>query len=534
MTPAPAPPAGEDNRTKRAWLAQMRHELRTPINAILGYSELLLEDAEDDQAAWLADLRTIHAAGEECLRCVGQVLDAEKIEAAAAIDPQAYTRELDMTLRTPVTTVIGCCDMLIEEEEELAEAVRADLDRIRDAGRKLLGEIDDLVALRRAGIGETVDLSILPAVAVVRETFASLARAEGLVHPDQGGGRVLVVEDNETNRDLLQRRLERDGHRVSAAENGAEALAMLATEDFDVILLDLMMPVMNGLEVLARLKGNVSLSHVPVIMLSALDEIESVVRCIELGAEDYLTKPFNPVVLRARLGACLEKKRLRDREQAYVAQLRTEREKSERLLLNVLPHPIAERLKAGEEPIADFFENVTVLFADIVGFTPLAATMSPAELVLVLDTLFNAYDALLDHYGLEKVKTIGDSYMAAAGLPEPRPDHAQAAAAMALDMIAETHRLSAELGLGLAIRSGLHSGPLVAGVIGSRKFIYDLWGDTVNTASRMESHGEPGAVHVSEATWELVKDHFAWRQRGVIAVKGKGQLSTYWLTGRLD
>ena len=186
-------------------------------------------------------------------------------------------------------------------------------------------------------------------------------------------GSVLVVDDNEVNRDLLARRLQRQGHVVTVAEDGLQALEMLRRDPFDLVLLDIMMPQMNGYQVLENLKADEKLRHIPVIMISAVDDIDSVVRCIELGAEDYLSKPFNPVLLRARISACLEKKRLRDKEQAYLLELGLEKEKSERLLLNILPKAIAQRLKHGESTIADSFAEVTVMFADLVGFTKLSA-----------------------------------------------------------------------------------------------------------------------------------------------------------------
>ncbi len=206
-----------------------------------------------------------------------------------------------------------------------------------------------------------------------------------------------------------------------------------------------------------------------------------------------------------------------------------ERERSERLLLNILPAAIAERLKTSSESIADHSADVTVLFADIVGFTPLSANKSPQDLVRLLDRIFSEFDALAEKHGLEKIKTIGDAYMAAAGLPERRADHAPAAARMAHDMLAAVERIAAETGEALALRIGLNSGPVVAGVIGRKKFIYDMWGDTVNTASRMESHGLPGTVHCSEATAELLQSGFALTPRGAIPIQGKGEMRTFLL-----
>jgi class 3 adenylate cyclase/HAMP domain-containing protein len=208
-------------------------------------------------------------------------------------------------------------------------------------------------------------------------------------------------------------------------------------------------------------------------------------------------------------------------------ELREEKATSERLLLNVLPAPIAERLKSGEGVIVDRFDAVTVLFADIVGFTKLSSTTSPEKLVTMLDELFSVFDRLAEKHGLEKIKTIGDAYMVVAGIPHPLADHAQAIAHMAMDMQAAIEDYSKKHNTELAIRIGAHTGPVVAGVIGKKKFIYDLWGDTVNTASRMESHGIAGRVHVTAVTAELIKATFELEPRGPIEVKGKGMMETF-------
>ncbi len=212
--------------------------------------------------------------------------------------------------------------------------------------------------------------------------------------------------------------------------------------------------------------------------------------------------------------------------------LRAERERSERLLLNILPEPIADRLKLDQGSIADSFEEVTVLFADIVGFTELSASISARELVELLNQIFSRFDRLAEKHGLEKIKTIGDAYMVVGGLPVQRQNHAEAVADMALDMHREIASFCAENGCNVSIRTGINSGPVVAGVIGLKKFIYDLWGDAVNTASRMESHGIPGAIQVTAATSELLREKYICEQRGVIHVKGKGDMLTYLLKGK--
>ncbi|MBD2130310.1 adenylate/guanylate cyclase domain-containing protein [Microcoleus sp. ZQ-A2] len=221
----------------------------------------------------------------------------------------------------------------------------------------------------------------------------------------------------------------------------------------------------------------------------------------------------------------------REIEVAY-QKLESERKRTERLLLNILPQPIAERLKQEEHTIADQFPEATVLFADVVGFTQLASEISAAELVVLLNRLFSMFDQLAEHHGVEKIKTIGDAYMVVAGLPTPRSDHAQAIANLAIDMQHAVAHFNVEMNQSLSIRIGINTGPVVAGVIGLKRFIYDLWGDTVNIASRMESQGIAGVIQVSEATYECLKQQYLFQKRGVIQVKGKGEMTTYLLMGK--
>lgn len=220
-----------------------------------------------------------------------------------------------------------------------------------------------------------------------------------------------------------------------------------------------------------------------------------------------------------------------DRLEQLIEQLAESAQKSEQLLLNILPEPIANQLKQNSSAIAEQFNEVTILFADIVGFTPLSARLKPIEIVSLLNEIFSNFDALAQDLGLEKIKTIGDAYMVAAGLPIPREDHAEAIANMALAMQAAIDRFQTKRGENIQIRIGINTGIVIAGVIGTKKFIYDLWGDAVNIASRMESSGEAGSIQVTEATYERLKDKYIFQKRGVIQVKGKGKMVTYWLLG---
>ncbi len=211
-----------------------------------------------------------------------------------------------------------------------------------------------------------------------------------------------------------------------------------------------------------------------------------------------------------------------------------ERDRSESLLLNILPQKIADTLKVKEGTIAEQFDSASILFADLVGFTPMTAEMTPPEMIALLNNIYSHFDRLAEKYGVEKIRTIGDNYMVASGVPVPRPDHAQALAHMALDMLAYAERLRTQDGKAIQFRIGINSGPLVAGVIGRKKFHYDVWGDTVNTASRMESHGEAGKVQITTHTREILKEAFACEKRGIVDIKGKGEMETWWLVGRTE
>lgn len=360
----------------------------------------------------------------------------------------------------------------------------------------------------------------------------SAMKAEELRKRRSHQGAILIVDDNKAFRYLLSMSLEHQGYEVAQAENGETGFWTAQTRKVDLILLDIALPGMNGYELLKLLKADIVLRNIPVIILSGVDETQAIVKWIEMGAEDYVPKTFNPVLLQARIEAFMEKKRLRDVEMSYLTQLQAEQEKSERLLLNILPKAIADRLKRGESTIVDSFPDVTVLFADLVGFTALSTRLSPGDLVQLLNEIFSAFDRLSQLHGLEKIKTIGDAYMVVGGLPIPRTDHAEAMAEMALDMQSEIDRINNQNKTSLNIRIGINTGQVIAGIIGKFKFSYDLWGDTVNIASRMESHGFPSCIQVTPVTHDRLKEKYMFERGDQIVVKGKGEMTTYFLMGR--
>ena len=511
-------------------LSKLRHSLRTPLNQIIGYSEMLMESAEENNVTTvLADLKRIHTAGGQLLALINDALAPWKIE-TGKIDFSGMRREM----RTPLNAVIGYAELCLDEARASSHAeLVKDLEKILRAAKNLLTLFESEDYPDQIEIGDpTGDLGIAgeatlgamtpPALAVTPTDF-------GVSAPQLPNARLLAVDDDDMNREMLVRRLQKIGYDVSDATNGREALNKLKEHNYDLVLLDILMPDLDGFQTLEFMKADPRLRHIPVIMLTALDDVDSNVRCIEAGAEDYVPKPFNPVILRARITASLEKKRLRDQEQAYLDQLQVERAKSERLLLNVLPKAIAERLKAGQRTIVDSFIDSTVLFADIVGFTRIASKQSPHRTVQLLNEIFSGFDRIAEQFELEKIKTIGDAYMMVSGVPSIRADHAEACANAAFELLETVRMFNRRHQLEWSIRIGMNSGPVVAGIIGTKKFSYDLWGDTVNIASRMESHGQPGQIQISEVTMKLLGDKFEFVPQGEIDIKNSARMPTYLL-----
>jgi len=359
---------------------------------------------------------------------------------------------------------------------------------------------------------------------------------------------VLVVDDTPANLSLMSDLLE-DRYTVKVATGGARALKIARSDTPpDLILLDIMMPEIDGYEVCRQLQADVRTRDIPIIFLTARNEASDEQQGLELGAVDYITKPISPPIVLARVKSHLTLKRLRDLDQVRLAMLNQEKQlldqekqlleleqmKTEKLMLNILPRPIAERLKRGEKNISGSYAASTILFSDLVGFTELSSKISATELVKMLNDLFTRFDKRADSLGLEKIKTIGDAYMAAGGIPIPRSDHAELCADMALGMFEDLDNFNKTHGKSLGMRIGLNSGPVVAGVIGFTKFSYDLWGNTVNTASRMESTAPVSQIQVSAGTYELLKDSFFLRENGMQECKGLGQVMTYLLRGRLN
>ena len=474
----------------------LAHEFRSPLNQILGYCEIAIEDAAaagvDDL---VADLRRIHDAGTRLLAVVESTL-APSIAAVVPLSADVIDREV----RGPVDAIAGYSDLAGERAAECGlDSTVADLVKIRDAAHRLLGVV-------------TTNLGTSPGTASSARTVEPTPE----VSRSSLVGDILVVDDNAENREILTRRLGRLGHRVTTANDGQEALEKAMAGPCDVMLLDLRMPRMDGFAVLERMKADPRLHEVAVIVLSAADDDVSVTRSIALGAEDHLRKPVDPVFLRTRIDAALEKKRFADRERAYLQKIEEERARSDALLEVILPADIAAELKAEATVRPRRFEDVGVLFCDIVGFTAYSERTPPEVLLEQLQSLVEAQERAAERHGLEKIKTIGDAFLAVAGLGPP-VDTAMACVRCGLDMLAA----AAEIPPFWQLRIGVHCGPAVAGVVGRKKYQYDVWGDTVNTASRVEHAALPGTVCVTRSTWDRISSRCHGASLGKVEMKGK-------------
>lgn len=334
--------------------------------------------------------------------------------------------------------------------------------------------------------------------------------------------RVLIVDDSPDNIRVLMETL-KGNYAIQVALDGEEALKAAMSETMpDIILLDIVMPGIDGYEVCRRLKQDPRTRTIPVLFVTGMSEVEDETKGLELGAVDYIAKPFSPPIIQARVRTHLAL------SQAYET-VKREKEKSDRLLLNILPSRVAEELKQTGKTTPEYFKNVTVCFSDIVNFTEASARLSPSALIHELNDIFTQFDSFAEQNGCERIKTIGDAYLAVCGMPVPSADHAQNMIRMASEMIRYMARRNTTSSPTWQIRIGIHTGSVVGAVVGVKKYIYDVFGDTINTTSRMEENSEPMRVNVSEETYARTKDAFRFIERPPLEVKAKGLMRMYFL-----
>ncbi len=340
---------------------------------------------------------------------------------------------------------------------------------------------------------------------------------------------ILIVDDEDSFLEIFSWFLDNFGYKnIHKANNGEQALRILESQNCDIVLSDLNMPGIDGYQLLEKIKLNPEWRNIPVIIISGANDIQNILRCIKRGADDFLAKPINHELLLVRVHSGLERKYLRDQEKILYEELDKEKQKSEKILYNLIPQRIADRLRHGETIIAESIESASVVFTDIVKFTDLSKKIPATQLVDILNQIFSNMDALVDEFGLEKIKTVGDAYMCVGGLEkESSHDHADRCVAFAREAVRNIKKIPNVDEFEIRMRAGVSSGQLIAGIIGNKRPMFDVWGQTVNIASRMESHGIKGHIHISQATYDLLTDKTLYTPRLILEIKGIGKMQTY-------
>ncbi len=340
---------------------------------------------------------------------------------------------------------------------------------------------------------------------------------------------ILIVEDSPVNQELLSRILTRTHYKVLVAGSGEAAFEQIKLVLPDMIILDIMLPGMDGYSICRHLKDDERTKDIPVIFISALDTIEDKVEGFEAGGVDYLTKPFQPEEVLTRISTHLRISHLQHELEEKNRQLNIEKQKSENLLRNVLPDRIGRELLATGACVPQLFTETTVCFTDIVGFTAASSKMAPEAIIHELNEIFTAFDHISTKNNCERMKTIGDAYLFACGVPRVDSSHSENIARSALEMIDFLHNRNQSAEYRWQIRVGIHSGPLVGGVVGTEKYLYDIFGDTVNIAARMEESAQPMQVNVSSTSYELLRNAFLFTEGKEVEMKGKGKQIVYTL-----
>lgn len=508
----------------------LRHELRAPLNHILAHCDLLIDETGRRKLSrFLPDLHRIQTAGRRLFEVIGELFEPAE-EEAPGVDERVVHHEI----WTPLHQILGYAEWLEEEalEQSLPELV-ADIRRLHAATHELLTLVVKRFSPHRGRTASTnsAESDATDAAESGSARDAPSAKADAAVDGEvsRSAGRLLVVDDNALSRAMLARELKALGHEVDEAEHGESALARLREATYDLVLLDLMMPVLNGYELLQRMRAHPAWRSVPVIVLSAADDSRRIRRCLELGAEDYLRKPFDPVLLRVRIKASLERRAWRERESLLRHRLEEEEKRNSDLLRVVLPENVAEELETTQGVETRRLDRAGVLLCDVVGFTSFSQEHSPDIALRHWQSLVEMFELIALQHGLEKVRTFGDAFLGVSGLAAVEENAALNCVRCGLTMVGAARSLPPHWSL----RVGVQAGPVMAGVVGQRKFQFDVWGDTVGKAARWVRRAEPDTVCVSATAWPSLRDHCEGRSLGVVPVPGRGEQELFLITNLL-
>jgi adenylate cyclase len=504
-------------------LSRIRQGLRSALDQIFGCCELLQDSEGRTDSEFMMNALDEIGGVAGCIRAV--------LDASGSAHANRSLRNFSERLHQMSTHVRSCVEQLhpglgasLEPDSEL---------RHLDTSSQLLVRLaEELKAYNTQSTGnDLLSQSLVPLLSLPEEEV----KHSEMPSNQKPGGLILIADDNEGNRILVARRLQRDGYSTMTAADGPEALNALRRYKCDLLLLDIVMPGLDGLGVLKAIKQDPELRETPVIVISAVEEVDSVAACIQAGAEDYLSKPIEAAVLRARVRSLMERIHLRNREKRQTEELRHamsviehERRRSDDLLRNILPAVIADELRTKNSVDPMYFEDVTIVFTDFAGFTLSTENIPAEDLVMTLHNYFTAFDEIVCRYGLEKLKTIGDSYLYVGGLPERSSSHPVDAVLAALEIVQVVENTAMQKSsISWPIRIGVHTGPVIAGVVGIHKFAFDIWGESVNFASRMETAGAPNKINISERTYGRIKDFLACESRGLQQTKDGRQVEMY-------
>jgi CheY-like chemotaxis protein len=492
------------------------------MNAVIGYGSLLMAEADElGITALLPEIQRLHTAAKNLVDHIDRLLPSGP--EASQVDIDAIRPRVHEALLHPATDLLQHSERLLAKAGSSAGAF-ADLQRQNDAARKLLAFVQDL-ALPANSDSATSG-------ARFEHVFNRLYPTSQQTNLQSAAGTLLVVDDNVANRELLTRQLVHEGYGVFSAASGKEALEKLRLHDFDLVFLDVIMPEMDGIEVLEHMQGDAALADIPVVMTSALDQIDAVARCIERGAVDYFAKPFDPVLLRARVSATLQIHRLKQDLRRAEGALGQSHGFIDELVKSVVPRPLSEGLQRGERSLSVQYPEVTAVVARVEGLDAIASRSSPEETIACFNNTVGIFERCSKDHGFEIVRLSERSYTAVSGAPEWRENHPQLAADYALDVLQAMQKSSEGARDRPEIRIGVNTGTLIAAVAGAERLTFGMWGDAVSTADALAQQAPVGKIHVSAATCAKLHGKFELGSPSVVEVPGHGHLRAYVLAAR--